>query len=90
MAVFRHSIHPQKSCGFFLYIMGELDTHMNEHIQAAVSINEEKNIVKVELSNFENKIEAFAATDLIISALAHTTGIEIIESPFPMDKDKLN
>ena len=63
---------------------------MNEHIQAAVTINDKKNIVKVELSNFENKIEAFAATDLIISALAHTTGIEIIESPFPMDNDKLN
>ena len=63
---------------------------MNEHIQAAVSINEKKNIVKVELSNFENKIEAFAATDIIISALMHTSGIEIIESPFPLDKDKLN
>ena len=71
-------------------MMGELDTRMNEHIQAAVSINDEKKIVRVELSNFENKEIAFAATDIIISALAHASGIEIIESPFPMEKDKLN
>ena len=86
MAVFRHSIHPKKSCGFFIYMMGELDTHMNEHIQAAVTINEKNFNVKIELSNLKTREIAYEAAEVIIAALAHTTGIEIIYSPIPLNE----
>ena len=86
MAEIRHSIHPKKSCGFFIYMMGELDTHMNEHIQAAVTINEKNFNVKIELSNLKKREIAYEAADIIISALAHTTGIEITESPIPLNE----
>lgn len=70
MAVFRHSIHPQKSCGFFLYTMGELDTqmHMND-IQASVFFDEKQNLVRLDLTNFTDKDDALAAAELIIAAL---------------------
>ena len=67
-------------------MMGELDTHMNEHIQAAVTINEKNFNVKVELSNLETREIAYEAAEVIISALAHTTGIEIIHSPIPLNE----
>ena len=70
MAVFRHSIHPQKSCGFFLYTMGELDTRMHTNdIQASVFFDEKQNLVRLDLTNFIDKEDALAAAELIIAAL---------------------
>ena len=86
MAEYRHSIHPKWSCGFFIYMMGELDTHMNEHIQAAVTINEKNFNVKIELSNLETREVAYEAAHVIIAALAQTTGIEITQSPIPFNE----
>lgn len=70
MAVFRHSIHPQKVCDIYLYTMGELDTrmHMND-IQASVFFDEKQNLVRLDLTNFTDKDDALAAAELIIAAL---------------------
>ena len=49
---------------------------MDEHIQAAVFLNETTNTVNIELSNFENAVAALEAANLIISAL----GIKVIDN----------
>ena len=70
MAVFRHSIHPQKVCDIYLYTMGELDTRMHiNDIQAAVFFDEKQNLVRLDLTNFTDKDDALAAAELIIAAL---------------------
>ena len=84
MAVFRHSIHPQKVCHRFLYTMGELDTrmHMND-IQAAVFFDEQQNLVRLDLTNFIDKEDALAAAELIIAALN-------IQKVMPITVNQLN
>lgn len=49
---------------------------MDEHIQAAVFLNETTNTVNIELSNFENSTVAMEAANLIIAAL----GIKVVEN----------